>query len=129
LFFHQWHKLTKCGHKHPNPGRQILNNIKTIILQAISEGMDVCITINTNKALETNNQLFHKWIAECGLVSVHKNLYNEEYYKAHPIPSTYQYGEKEINHVFCTPDCLDASLELPLNCSMTDCSPTTGHSL
>jgi hypothetical protein len=103
LLFHQWHELTKSRHKHPNPRRQILNNIKSIVLQAIGEGTDVCITIDTNKELETNNQLFHEWIAECRLVSIHENLYNEDYYKAHPIPSTYQYGEKKIDHVFCTP--------------------------
>jgi hypothetical protein len=37
----------------------------------------------------------NEWIAECGLVSVHENLYDEDYYKQHPIPSTYQHGEKK----------------------------------
>jgi hypothetical protein len=54
-FFHQWHKLTKLRHKHPNPRRQIFHGIKTITLQAITKGTDACITIDTNKALDTNN--------------------------------------------------------------------------
>jgi hypothetical protein len=102
-FFDQWHKLTKLRHQHPNPRRQVLNNIKTIPLQAISEGTDVCISIDANKALDTNNQLFQEWIAECGLVSVHENLYNKDYDINNPIPTTFQHGGKKIDHVFCTP--------------------------
>jgi hypothetical protein len=102
-FFHQWHELTKLGHRHPNPRRQVLNDIKTIALQAISKGTNMCTSIDANEALDTNNQLFHKWIAECGLVSVHENLYNEEYYNNNPIPATYQHGRKKIDHVSCTP--------------------------
>jgi hypothetical protein len=105
-FFHQWHKLTRLGHKHPNPRRQILNDLKTIVLQAISEGTDVCITMDANESMDLNNQLFHEWIAECGLVSIHENLYNKDYYKQHPIPSTYQHGGKEsmcsAPHAFST---------------------------
>jgi hypothetical protein len=80
--------------------------------------MDVCIAIDANKALETNNQLFHEWIAECRLVSVHENLYDKEYYEAHPIPSTYQYREKKLDHVFCTPwlfGCVTVVLIEPLH--------------
>jgi hypothetical protein len=95
-FFHQWHELTRLGHKHLNPRRQILNDLQTIVLQAISEGTDVCITIDANESMDSNNQLFHEWIAECSLVSVHENLYDEDYYEQHPIPSTYQHGGKSI---------------------------------
>jgi hypothetical protein len=102
-FFHQWHELTKLGHQHPNPRRQILNDIRNLVLKAIGEGTDVCIAMDANEDLETKTQLFHKWIAECRLVSVHENLYDEEYYKTHPVPTTYQYGAKKIDHVFCTP--------------------------
>jgi hypothetical protein len=102
-FFHQWHELTKLGHQHPNPRRQILNDIRNIVLQAISKGTDVCVAMDANKDLDTNNQLFHEWIAECRLVSVHENLYDKEYYETNPVPTTYQYGGKKINHVFCTP--------------------------
>jgi hypothetical protein len=59
--------------------------------------------MDANKDLETTNQLFHEWIAKCGLVSVHENLYSEEYYKTNPVPTTYQYAAKKIDHVFCTP--------------------------
>jgi hypothetical protein len=72
-FFHQWHELTKLGHKHPNPSRQILNDLKIITLQSISKETDECKTINANKSMDTNDQLFHEWIAVCGLFSIHKN--------------------------------------------------------
>jgi hypothetical protein len=97
------HELTKLGHQHPNPRRQILNDIRDLVLKAIGEGTDVCIAMDANEDLETTNQLFHEWIAECRLVSVHENLYDKEYYKTHPVPTTYQYGAKKIDHVFCTP--------------------------
>jgi hypothetical protein len=117
-FFHQWHKITRLGHKHLNPRRQILNDLWTIVLQAIGKGTDVCITINANESIDLNNQLFHEWIAECGLVSVHENLYDEDYYEQHPIPSTYQHGGKKINHVFCTPrlfECVTGAAIEPLH--------------
>jgi hypothetical protein len=58
--------------------------------------------MDANEALDTSNQLFHEWIAKCGLVSIHENLYNRDYYKANPILTTYQHGGKTIDHVFCT---------------------------
>jgi hypothetical protein len=102
-FFHQWHKLTKLGHQHPYPRQQILNDIQDIVLKAIDKGTDVCTAMDANEDLETTNQLFHKWIAKCGLVSIHENLYAKENYKTNPVPTTYQYGAKKIDHVFCTP--------------------------
>jgi hypothetical protein len=72
--------------------RQILNDVKGIILPAISKGTNVSMAMDVNEALDTNNQLFHKWIAECRLVSVHSNLYDEA------ISTT----SKKIDHVFCT---------------------------
>jgi hypothetical protein len=103
LFFQQWHELTKLGHKHPNPRRQILNDVRTIVQQATGKGTNVCITIDANESIDSNNQLFHEWIAECGLVNVHEDLFDKDYYKLHPIPLTYQLRGKKINHVFCTP--------------------------
>jgi exonuclease III len=57
----------------------------------------------TNRLMDTSNQLFHEWITDCRLVSIHKNLYDEDYYKTNQIPTTYQHGGKTIDHVFCTP--------------------------
>jgi hypothetical protein len=59
--------------------------------------------LTQNKALDTNNQLFQEWIAECGLVGIHENLYDKDYYINNPIPTTFQHGGKKIDHVFCTP--------------------------
>jgi hypothetical protein len=50
--------------------------------------------MDANKALDTTNQLFHEWIAECRLISVHKNHYDKEYYETNPVPTTYHYGAK-----------------------------------
>jgi hypothetical protein len=91
-YFHQWHKLTKQGHRHPNPRRQMLDDLKTVILKAIGKGTDVCMAMDANKPLDTKNQHFHEWIAECSLISVHENVYDEEYYEQNKIPTTHQNG-------------------------------------
>jgi hypothetical protein len=90
-FYHQWHSLLQSGHHHPNPWRQILDNLKSIILNAISEETDVCMAINANKSLDTSNQPFQEWIVECSLISAHENLYDEEYYDTNKIPTTHQW--------------------------------------
>jgi hypothetical protein len=126
-FFHQWHKLTKQGYQHPNPRRQILDNLKAIILQAIREGTDVCVAMDSNEALDTKNQHFQEWIAECGLISVHKSMYNKEYYKANKIPTTHQNSTSKIDHMLCTPAYSGAPLELQSNHYMMASSPTIGH--
>jgi hypothetical protein len=92
------------------------------VLQAISKGTDVCAAMDANEVLDTTNQLFHKWITKCGLISVHENLHDKEYYKANPMPTTYQHGGKKIDHVFCTPNYLDVLQKLPLSLSMTELS-------
>jgi hypothetical protein len=102
-FFHQWHELTKKGYRHPNPRRQILDDLKTIILRAIGEGTDVCMAMDSNEAFNSKNQHFQEWIAECSLLSVHENMYDEEYYEVNKIPTTHQNGTSKIDHVFCTP--------------------------
>jgi hypothetical protein len=75
----------------------------SIILLAISEGTDVCVAIDANESLDTSNQHFQEWIAECGLISAHENFYDEEYYDNNKIPTTCQNSSTKINHVFCTP--------------------------
>jgi hypothetical protein len=64
---------------------------------------DVCVAIDANEALDTKNQHFQEWIAECGLISAHENLNDEEYYKNHKIPTTHQHSTTKIDHVLCTP--------------------------
>jgi hypothetical protein len=61
------------------------------------------LAIDSNEALDTKNQHFQEWIAECSLISMHESMYNEEYYKANNIPTTHQSGTSKIDHVFCTP--------------------------
>jgi hypothetical protein len=102
-FYHQWHSLLQSGHHHPNPQQQILDDLKSIILNAISEGTDVSRAIDANESLNTSNQHFQEWIAECGLIRAHENLYDKEYYDTNKIPTTHQYGSTKIDHVFCTP--------------------------
>jgi hypothetical protein len=88
----------------------MLDDLKTVILKAIGEGTDVCVAMDANEPLDTKNQHFHEWIAECGLISVHENLYNREYYERNKIPTTHQNGTSKIDHVFCTP-CLFGSVK------------------
>jgi hypothetical protein len=81
----------------------MLDNLKTVILKAISKDTDVCLAVDANEALDTKNQHFHEWIVECSLISVHENLYDGEYYETNKIPTTHQNGTSKIDHVFCTP--------------------------
>jgi hypothetical protein len=81
----------------------MLDDLKMVILKAISKGTDVCVAMDANEALDTKNQHFHEWIAECCLISIHENVYNEEYYEANKIPTTHQNSTSKIDHVFCTP--------------------------
>jgi hypothetical protein len=59
--------------------------------------------MDSNEAFDSKNQHFQEWIAECGLISVHENMYDKEYYKVNKIPTTQQNGTSKIDHVFCTP--------------------------
>jgi hypothetical protein len=52
-FFHQWHALTKCRQRG-----QILDDLKAVILWAISKGSDICVAMDANKALDTKKQHF-----------------------------------------------------------------------
>jgi hypothetical protein len=60
------------------------------------------MAINANESLNTSNQHFQEWIAECSLKSTHENLY-DKYYDINKIPTTQQNGSTKIDHVFCTP--------------------------
>jgi hypothetical protein len=88
----------------------MLDNVKMVILRAISKGTDICMAMDANEPLDTKNQHFHKWIAECSLISVHENVYDKEYYDSNKIPTTYQNSISKIDHVFCTP-CLFGSIK------------------
>jgi hypothetical protein len=57
----------------------MLDDLKTVILKAISESTDVCMAMDANEAW--TQRTFHEWIAECSLISVHKNVYDKEYYE------------------------------------------------
>jgi hypothetical protein len=61
------------------------------------------MAIDANESLDTSNQHFQEWIAECRLISAHENFYDEEYYDNNKIPTTHQNGSTKIDHVFCTP--------------------------
>jgi hypothetical protein len=104
-----------------------LDNFKTVILQAIGEGTDICVAMDSNKALDTKNQHFQEWIAECSLISMHASMYDEEYYKANKIPTTHRAAPAKLTTSFVLPICLGASLEWQSNHYMTVFSLTIGH--
>jgi hypothetical protein len=81
----------------------MLDDLKMVILKAISKGTDVCVAMDVNEALDTKNQHFHELMAECGQISIHENVYDEEYYETNKIPTTHQNGTSKIDHNFCTP--------------------------
>jgi hypothetical protein len=102
-FFHQWHSLLQDGHEYPNPRRQILLDLKELVLTRIGQWYDVCISMDANKELDSRNHQFLEWTDQCGLISVHEHFFDAEYYDANPIPSTYDRGPNKIDFVLCTP--------------------------
>lgn len=40
-------------------------------------------------------------------MSIHENIFDEQYYLDHPIPATYQRGNRKIDHILCTPHMMD----------------------
>jgi hypothetical protein len=102
-FFHQWHSLLQDGHDIPNPRKQVLINLKEIVLAKIGQGYDVCISMDANEELDSRNNQLTEWIEQCGLVSAHEEFYDAEYYNSHPVPSTYDRGPNKIDYVLCTP--------------------------
>jgi hypothetical protein len=106
FFFHQWHSLLQDGHKTPNPRKQVLLNLKELILGKIGQGYNVCIvciSMDANEELDSRNNQLLDWIEQCGLVSAHEHFYDAEYYDRHPVPSTYDRGPNKIDFVLCTP--------------------------
>jgi hypothetical protein len=102
-FFHQWHNLLQDGHESPNPRRQILLDLKELVLTRIGQGYDVCISMDANEELDSRNHQLMEWIDQCGLISIHKNFFDAEYYDTNPIPSTFDRGPNKIDYVLCTP--------------------------
>jgi hypothetical protein len=102
-YYHQWHNLLCQGYEHPNPRKQVLIDLKVKILSAIGQGIDVCVSIDANEELNSRNHQFSDWIEECGLISVHENFFDVDYYDTNAIPSTYGRGDNKIDYVLCTP--------------------------
>jgi hypothetical protein len=102
-FYHQWHNMLQSGHETPNPRRQVLLDLKELILTRIGQGYDVCISMDANEEINSRNQQLLEWMEQCGLVSVHEQFFDADYYDAHPIPSTFDRGPNKIDYVLCTP--------------------------
>jgi hypothetical protein len=102
-FFHQWHSLLQDGHEFPNPRKQVLLDLKDLILTKIGQGYDVCISMDANEELNSRNNQLSEWMEQCGLFSAHEHFYDAEYYDSNPIPSTYDRGTNKIDFVMCTP--------------------------
>jgi hypothetical protein len=103
FFFNQWHNLLQNGHETPNLRRQVLLDLKDLILTRIGQGYNVCISTDANKEINSRNHQLSEWMEQCGLLSVHEQFVDAEYYDAHPIPSTYNQGPNKIDYVLCTP--------------------------
>jgi hypothetical protein len=102
-YYHQWHNLLRQGHEQPNPRKNVLEDLKEKILSSIGHGFDICISIDANEELDSHNRQFSNWIEQCGLISVHENFYDVEFYDNNAIPSTYDRGENKIDYILCTP--------------------------
>lgn len=113
-YFHQWHSVLRDGHDNPNPWKQVLDDLKTTILQAIGNGYDVCVSMDANEGLHDRNQQLLEWIDQCGLISVHEAFFDADYYDMHPVPSTYNRGTTKIDHVLCTPRLLSCIVNVAI---------------
>jgi hypothetical protein len=127
-FFHQWHNLLQDGHETPNPRRQVLLDLKEIILTRIGQGYDVCVSMDANEELNSRNNQLTEWMEQCGLLSVHENFFDTEYYDTCPIPSTYDRGPKKIDYVLCTPRLLSCVENVTIE-AMNEGSPSDHRGL
>jgi hypothetical protein len=75
-YYHQWHNLLRQGHKHPNPRKQILLDLKELVLLSIGQGYDVCISMDANTEWDSQNHQFSDWVEQCGLISVHEEFFD-----------------------------------------------------
>jgi hypothetical protein len=117
-FYHQWHNLLQQGHEYPNPRKQILLDLKELVLTSIGRGYDVCISMDANEELDSRNHQFSEWAEQCGLISVHEEFYDINYYDSNPIPSTFERGENKIDYILCTPrlfSCIESVSIEPMN--------------
>jgi hypothetical protein len=91
--------------------------VKNVVL-SIGHGFDICISIDANEELDSQNHVFSDWIEECGLISVHENFFDVAYYDMNEIPSTYDCGDNKIDYVLCTPrlfSCIENVSIEPMN--------------
>jgi hypothetical protein len=95
-------------------------------MQSVRELMSVWQTMRTNPLIQATNN-FQKWIADCSLISTHKNLYDKEYYDTNSHPTTHQYGSTKIDHVFCTPRFFRCITGVAIEPYTTEYSLTTTH--
>jgi hypothetical protein len=72
----------------------------------IGQGYDVCISMDTNEEINSRNNQLLEWMEQCGLLSIHENFFDADYYDTSPIPSTYDRGPNKIDYVLCTPQLL-----------------------
>jgi hypothetical protein len=102
-FFHQCHSLLQDGHETPNPRKQVLLDLKELGLTKIGQGYNVCIAMDANEELDSRSNQLSEWMEQCGLVSLHKQFYDAEYYDSNPVPSTCDRGPNKIDFILCTP--------------------------
>lgn len=106
-YFQQWHTLKQRGVKNPQPRKQILRDLQSLILEFIFNGYDVCLGIDANAGLDDNRQQLRFFAEDCGLIDIHESIFDDDFYMENKVPATFNRGNKKIDFILCTPRLLD----------------------
>jgi hypothetical protein len=97
----QWRSLRARGIKHPNPRRQMLDDLHTFIQPKVAAGHEILVTIDANSA--PDDSTITDFLDTTALFDLHSDFLPD-----HP-PATYQRGRHKIDHIWGTLGILHAT--------------------
>ena len=64
---------------------------------------DIILGTDANESLDSNQSKIQQFFDETGLLPIHEEAFDEDYYDENPLPATYSRGSKKIDFMACTP--------------------------
>ena len=99
----QYNRIRATGEQNTNPRKKILDDLQELIMGLTLDGHDIILGIDANESLDSNQSKIQQFFDETGLLPIHEEAFNEEYYDENPLPATYSRGSKKIDFMACTP--------------------------
>ena len=102
VWLQEYNSLLQRGHKDPNPRKQILQDLKSDILQTKTDkSHQVIVCIDANESTRKKNSNIQQFMEDTGLVDCHQH--NHPHLNETP---THAEGSSQIDYCFVSPDLL-----------------------